>query len=565
MARKIRNKSNIEGDITINGEKVTDKILSNTLGFVAQEDILLGSMTTFELLSFQADMKLPHMTDDGKLKLVDSLIKNLGLESVRDSLIGYTGQFSRNSGISRGLSGGERKRLSICYELISNPKLLFLDEPTSGLDSFAAKVVIENLRNLAFTGRTVITTIHQPSAEMISLFDDICIMGEGNVVYFGRADRAVRYFTDIGFKSPSLMNPGEFFLNVLRSNKQLKIDDDDIETGTFSTTDGNEQITRLVGEFQTSKEKEKLDRYIEQTKMLVYTEPIMKATDQPGAYTQLGYLLDRSVNHIEREPMLLKIRIIQSLFLAILGGLIWLRSGNDQVAASDKVSAIFFMLNANIFGFITGPGRTFSPERAFHFRERQSHTYNTFIYYFSKVSVDIFYMFFVSLVSNTIVYFMIGFHDSFKPWILFVIIMMLVNYAAHAAGMFIICSTLNARIATSVIQPLFLMPLMLLSGFFLNTNNIPKYFIWLEYASFLKYGFRGIMNSIFGTVEHVFTCKPDEVCRFIDGDSIRSFYFSYGDDIDIDIVRDIYIILGIGTIFHVIAFLFLYFKGKRAT
>lgn len=560
MARKIHNKSNIEGNITINGRKSSDKILFRTSGFVPQEDILLGSMTTFELLMFHAEMKLPNMAKEDKVRLVDSLIKNLGLEAVKHSLIGYTGQFSRNSGISRGLSGGERKRVSICYELISNPKLLFLDEPTSGLDSFAAKVVVENLRSLAFTGRTVITTIHQPSAKMISLFDDICIMGEGKVVYFGRADRTLRYFTNIGFQPPSLTNPGEFFLNILRSEKELKIDDD-VEMGTFSTTDGDNQIKRLVRKFAVSKEKEKLDRCIGRTKTLVRNESNMKATDQPGLGKQLKHLIGRSVTHVKREPMLLRMRFIQSLFLAILGGLIWLRSGNDQVAASDKVSAIFFMLNANLFGSITGPGRVFPPERAFHFRERQSYTYSTFLYYLSKNLVDIPLTLLAAFFSNTIVYFMIGFHDSPKPWILFIVFTMLINYAAHAAGMFIICSTFNARIATSVIQPLFLMPLMLFSGFFLNTNNVPKYFIWLEYTSFLKYGFRGAINSIFGMVDHVFTCEPDEVCRFVDGTSIQRFYFSYGHDIWLDML----IIVFIGTIFHVIAFSFLYFKGKKAT
>lgn len=559
MARRLDDRSNIEGTITINGRKTTDKLLSKTSGFVAQDDILLGSMTTFELLMFHAEMKLSNMTRDERVKLVDALIKNLGLESVKNSLIGYTGQFSRNSGISRGLSGGERKRVSICYELISNPKLLFLDEPTSGLDSFAAKNVIETLRNLAFTGRTIIASIHQPSAEMLSLFDDICIMAEGNVVYFGQADQAIRYFTDIGFKPPSLTNPGEFYLNILRSDKELK-NDDDIETGTFSTTDSTKQIEYLTRKFTISKDKEKIDKYIEQSNTLIHNEINTKDMGQPGIRKQLKYLIGRSVTHVKREPMLLRSRFTQSLFLAILGGLIWLRSGSDQIAISDKISAIFFMLNANVFGSITSPGRVFPPERAFHFRERHSYTYNTFLYYLSKNLVDIPLTILAAFFSNTILYFMIGFHDSPKPWILFIIFTMLINYAAHAAGMFIICSTFNARIATSVIQPLFLMPLMLFSGFFLNADNIPKYFIWLEYASFLKYGFRGAINSIFGTVEHIFTCKPDELCRFISGESIQKFYFSYGHEIWVDML----IIIFIGTIFHVIAFSLLYFKGKKA-
>ena len=95
----------------------------------------------------------------------------------------------------KGVSGGEKKRTSIAVELISDPKVIVLDEPTSGMDSLTSFIIINELRNLARTGKTVFLTIHQPNSEIYALFDNLLLMIEGKIIYQGKADDTYEYFS----------------------------------------------------------------------------------------------------------------------------------------------------------------------------------------------------------------------------------------------------------------------------------------------------------------------------------------------------------------------------------
>lgn len=112
----------------------------------------------------------------------------MGLEECSDRLIG--------NWHLRGVSGGEKKRVSIALEILTRPNLLFLDEPTSGLDSASAFFVIQTLRNVARDGRTVVSSIHQPSSEVFALFDDLFLLSGGESIYFGEAKRAVQVWNN---------------------------------------------------------------------------------------------------------------------------------------------------------------------------------------------------------------------------------------------------------------------------------------------------------------------------------------------------------------------------------
>ena len=216
----------VKGEITLNDQRANRHQFMHLSGFVAQDDVLMGSLTCEEALMFAARMKLPSsIPEDQQIATARSLLRNLGLEKVKDHLIGYTGAAARNSGLKRGLSGGERKRVSVCFEMVSNPKILFLDEPTSGLDSFAAKAVMENLRDLAFYGRTIIATIHQPSAEIFRMFDYLLLLAEGQTVFFGPAHKAVKHFASLGISPPPNVNPADFLLKSIHipPKDELKI------------------------------------------------------------------------------------------------------------------------------------------------------------------------------------------------------------------------------------------------------------------------------------------------------------------------------------------------------
>ena len=126
------------------------------------------------------------------------------------------------NGKLKGVSGGERKRTSIAMSCVAYPKILFLDEPTSGLDSFIAFSVIKAMKRLCDKGVTVITTIHQPSSDTFSLFDDLMLISEGSIVYKGFANLSSKYFSEVAkFHCPPQSNPADyFFMHVLTCGDQ---------------------------------------------------------------------------------------------------------------------------------------------------------------------------------------------------------------------------------------------------------------------------------------------------------------------------------------------------------
>lgn len=140
-----------------------------------QEDALFATQTPREAFDFSAHLRLPASTTaEEREKVVKRTLTALGLDKAADTLIG--------NAMIPGISGGEKKRTAIGQELISNPSVLALDEPTSGLDSYAAFQVVKILKRLSNSGRTIMTTIHQPSSEVFDLFDRVVLLAEGRCV-----------------------------------------------------------------------------------------------------------------------------------------------------------------------------------------------------------------------------------------------------------------------------------------------------------------------------------------------------------------------------------------------
>lgn len=176
--------------------------------YIEQDDLFYETITVYEHLVFQAQLRMGKaFTAEEYLSRVATVMKELGLNKSRDTLI-------RGARV-RGISGGERKRLSFATEILTNPSILFVDEPTSGLDSFMAEKIVFQMRKLARDGRTVIATIHQPSSELFALFDTLYLLSDGSLVYHGAASEAVPYFASLGYQCPPFVNPSEYFMRQL--------------------------------------------------------------------------------------------------------------------------------------------------------------------------------------------------------------------------------------------------------------------------------------------------------------------------------------------------------------
>ena len=154
--------------------------------YVTQDDTLLTTLTVREAVHYSAQLQLPDtMSKEEKKERADFTIREMGLQDAINTRIGGWG--------CKGISGGQERRVSICIEILTRPKLLFLDEPTSGLDSAASYYVMRRIATLAQNDhiqRTVIVSIHQPSSEVFQLFNSLCLLSSGKTVYFGPASAA---------------------------------------------------------------------------------------------------------------------------------------------------------------------------------------------------------------------------------------------------------------------------------------------------------------------------------------------------------------------------------------
>ncbi|KAG0356870.1 hypothetical protein BGZ54_000572 [Gamsiella multidivaricata] len=207
-----------EGRILINGQGEDLSYYRKLIGFVPQEDIMMRELTVHDVLLHSAYMRLPSdLRRTQMTEKVLEIVDFLGLNSVMDSVVGDAER--------RGISGGQRKRVNIGMELVTDPSILFLDEPTSGLDSSTSGDVCKLLKSVArHKGLTVAAVIHSPSPIAFDQFDDLLLLGQnGRVVFHGPRTEAPAYFTAIGFPVPSNSSPSDFYMDVISNNVKSKI------------------------------------------------------------------------------------------------------------------------------------------------------------------------------------------------------------------------------------------------------------------------------------------------------------------------------------------------------
>ncbi|KAF9403186.1 hypothetical protein BGZ94_004681, partial [Podila epigama] len=196
-----------DGSIKVNGKEQTLSLWKKLIGFVPQEDVMLSDLSVREILMHSARMRQPvHMSHNEKRLKVLEVIQFLGLGHIMDNPIGDVE--------TRGVSGGERKRVNIGMELVASPSILFLDEPTSGLDSATSLEVCKLLKQIAQEQfLTVAAVVHSPSPHAFCQFDDLLLLGSGGrVVYSGPRDEAAAYFEGIGYPLPDDESPADFFI-----------------------------------------------------------------------------------------------------------------------------------------------------------------------------------------------------------------------------------------------------------------------------------------------------------------------------------------------------------------
>ncbi|XP_057954659.1 ABC transporter G family member 28-like isoform X4 [Malania oleifera] len=199
----------MSGTILINGKVESIHSYKKIIGFVPQDDIVHGNLTVEENLWFSARCRLSaDLPKPEKVLVVERVIESLGLQAVRDSLVGTVEK--------RGISGGQRKRVNVGLEMVMEPSLLILDEPTSGLDSSSSQLLLRALRREALEGVNICTVVHQPSYTLFKMFDDLILLAKGGLTaYHGSVKKVEEYFSSLGIQVPERVNPPDYFIDIL--------------------------------------------------------------------------------------------------------------------------------------------------------------------------------------------------------------------------------------------------------------------------------------------------------------------------------------------------------------
>ena len=213
----------VTGDIRVNGVPRTEgDHFRSIAAYVMQSDNTHTVLTVRETLEFAAALRLPASVDEvARRARVEETLHDTDLLHVADTRVG--------DDVSGGLSGGQRRRVTVAIELINQPALLFLDEPTSGLDAYGALQVCHALRKFGDRGQTIACTIHQPRHDIFLLFDQLMLMSKGQTMFFGPIADIFPYFSSIGVPCDPGVNPADFIVDLTHSGHAEHEDEEDTE------------------------------------------------------------------------------------------------------------------------------------------------------------------------------------------------------------------------------------------------------------------------------------------------------------------------------------------------
>lgn len=455
------------GCVMANGSAVNPAEFRRQIAYVMQEDALCATQTPREALEFSAALRLHDLSAADRRELVDTILKQLELEKCADSLIGNI--------MIRGISGGEKKRVSIGVELITQPKVLFLDEPTSGLDTWSAFNVVRMLKGLCKRGCSVISTIHQPSSEIFHEFDDCILLESGLIVYDGAILKMKEHFDALGdrFKCPNNFNLADHVM-FLMQKKETKEDRDGIET-----------IRKAWRGREAKDSKESA----------VKTGPKGVVAATPGSNssfrieyeasapmtTQMGMLLRREGLNVIRDKKSLIARVVITSFLNLLFGVVFYDVGSSTLSA--RFGGVLQLLISAMFGNAQPVLLTFPYERPVFIREYLTGTYGILPYVTTKFLIEAPMAMAQSLLGLTCGYFLMNLKGEF--FTMWVACFLLATVSASVAVLLGSIAT-NVKMAVEL-MPLVFVPQLLFAGFFVDITHIPVFVRWAQWLCSLKY------------------------------------------------------------------------------
>ena len=468
-----RSNTIITGAVELNGVNIKTIDYSSFSRYVMQQDILMPTLTIKEALTFAATLKIK-----GSKKLIEkrvnNILKDLKLKKIENSLIGNE--------LIKGISGGEKKRVCIGIELISEPQILILDEPTSGLDSYTAELVIELLKNQAKKGKTIILTIHQPSSYIFKTFDRLILLAEGKIIYQGMAYDSIKYFASLGYDCPDSTNPPDYYMRILQIINRYKI-----------TEEESQKIQRLDTSYKNF-EKEGQKPTTSNGLLAIYSD---KKAYKPGFFIEFKTLLKRAFINTLRNPMLFSMKIVQFIVNAIIIDIMFRDLGHDLRGVQSRVGVLYFNTIVLVMFGVQANAMTFPLERPLFLKDYKEGLYGVNSYFFSKMASE-FPAQIVSVFLFTLVeYFAVNLNTTEKyHYFVFFGIGILSHLVGSAYGN--LAGALSKDVVAAIIYaPTISSPLMMFGGFFSNSNSLSKAFYWIKYFSAFNYAYEALCINEF--------------------------------------------------------------------
>ncbi|KAF1983495.1 P-loop containing nucleoside triphosphate hydrolase protein, partial [Aulographum hederae CBS 113979] len=305
MAGRLNNSATttyrFDGDMLLNGTSPAGIVQQSVISYVTQDDdALLPSLTVRETLRFAAGLRLPSwMSKAAKNERAEEVLMKMGLKACADNLIG--------SETVKGISGGEKRRVTIATQILTEPRILLLDEPTSGLDAFTASSIIDVLRSLAEEGRTLVLTIHQSRSDLWQAFGQVLLLARGgHTVYAGPRETILQHFSTQGYDCPRETNPSDFALDLITVDLQQA----DREAATKA------KVTTLIQTWSETSPSP-LNRTATTTSELPAEFGSLSKSSAPFT-TAFPILAHRSIINFRRQPPLVIARIMQVVAYGII-------------------------------------------------------------------------------------------------------------------------------------------------------------------------------------------------------------------------------------------------------
>ncbi|KAL7034285.1 hypothetical protein ACKWTF_007922 [Chironomus riparius] len=515
-----KNSNKIIGKIKVNESIRDPKQFRHISSYIMQDHLLHPLLTVEEAMSFCINLKIgKELSDHEKEDKIEEILLNLGL-------------YDKMNVMTEKLSGGQQKRLSIALELIDNPQVMFFDEVTTGLDSVSSSQCIQLLKKLAENGRTIICTIHQPSASIFESFDHLYAIAEGQCIYQGESSKLVPYLSQLNLICPEFHNPSDFLLEI-------------------STHDYGYQLDKLINKIKNSRNHEFRKHLTlmaaESTKNTLNSHSSLKAENNPitlcvkraklnarlnildprsycndsdlystSFLRQFYYLYLRTFLLITRNPSLSLMRLMIHLFVAIFIGLIYFQVGNSAKNLMNNFKFIFYTVMFLMFTAFSSLQTTFPSELPVIKREHFNRWYSFSAYFTSLTLADLPMQILCTVIYIVITYFLTNQPLELFRFTAFFTINLLCTFVAQGYGL-IVSSLFNVKWGT-ILGNFFICPFLIFSGFFVQMKHIHQALHWLFHISFLKYALEGSVYSIIGFNRTKIECdefdKEISYCRY---------------------------------------------------